>query len=194
MHQTKKIKNNRSNVMAWSIELVIRVMDLTEFNMFSHKSIVNLNILKNTKKKATKRPAMWAYACERKNQSVSAFKLKPTRLGLLFLFSFKGVDNFFVCHLRIRPPQWCPENEVCYTRTSRRPIKKIILIGKETDTWHLVLWGKRSCSRSRHLVLWSLGTLTGQHKFYGTRLVTQNGRCNHPLNVLPEADCIAGFV
>jgi hypothetical protein len=47
----KKIKNNRSNVMAWSIELVIRVMDLTEFNMFSHKSIVNLNILKNTKKK-----------------------------------------------------------------------------------------------------------------------------------------------
>jgi hypothetical protein len=51
MHQTKKIKNNRSNVMAWSIELVIRVMDLTEFNMFSHKSIVNLNILKNTKKK-----------------------------------------------------------------------------------------------------------------------------------------------
>jgi hypothetical protein len=50
MHQTKKIKNNRSNVMAWSIELVIWVMDLTEFNMFSHKSIVNLNILKNTKK------------------------------------------------------------------------------------------------------------------------------------------------
>jgi hypothetical protein len=36
---------------------------------------------------------MWAYACERKNQSVSAFKLKPTRLGLLFLFSFKGVNN-----------------------------------------------------------------------------------------------------
>jgi hypothetical protein len=26
--------------------------------------------------------------------------------------------------------------------------------------------------RSRHLVLWSLGTLTGQQRFYGTGLVT----------------------
>jgi hypothetical protein len=32
-------------------------------------------------------------------------------------------------------------------------LKKIILIGKGTDIWHLVLLGKRSCSRSRHLVL-----------------------------------------
>jgi hypothetical protein len=32
--------------------------------------------------------------------------------------------------------------------------------------------GKRSCLRSRHLVLWSLGTLTGQQRFYGSGLVT----------------------
>ena len=29
---------------------------------------------------------------------------------------------------------------------------------------------------------------------YGTGLVTQKGRCYHPLSVLPKADCIAGFV
>jgi len=28
------------------------------------------------------------------------------------------------------------------------------------------------CLRSRHLVLWLLGTLTGQQRFYGPRLVT----------------------
>jgi hypothetical protein len=44
--------------------------------------------------------------------------------------------------------------------------------GKRTDFWHLVLLGKRSCLRSRHLVLWSLGTLTGQQRFYGSGLVT----------------------
>ena len=31
---------------------------------------------------------------------------------------------------------------------------------------------KKACLRSRHLVLWSLGTLTGQQRFYGTGLVT----------------------
>jgi len=41
------------------------------------------------------------------------------------------------------------------------------------------------CSRSRHLILWSLETLTGQHRFYDTGLVTQKGRCYHPLCVLP---------
>jgi hypothetical protein len=51
-----------------------------------------------------------------------------------------------------------------------------------------------SSLRSRHLVLWSLGTLTSQQRFYGTRLVTRNRRYYHPLSVLPEADCIAGFV
>jgi hypothetical protein len=44
--------------------------------------------------------------------------------------------------------------------------------GKRTDFWHLILLGKMSCLRSRHLVLWSLGTLTGQQRFYGTGLVT----------------------
>jgi len=47
--------------------------------------------------------------------------------------------------------------------------KKII------DFWHLVLLErekKQSCLGSRHLVLWSLGTLTGQQRFYGSGLVT----------------------
>jgi hypothetical protein len=43
---------------------------------------------------------------------------------------------------------------------------------KRTDFWHLVLLEKISCLRSRHLVLWSLGTQTGQQRFYGTGLVT----------------------
>ena len=43
--------------------------------------------------------------------------------------------------------------------------------GKRTDFWYLVLLGKRSYLRSRHLVLWSLGTLTGQQRSYGTGLV-----------------------
>jgi len=34
------------------------------------------------------------------------------------------------------------------------------------------LKGKMYCLRSRHLVLWSVGTLTGQQKFYGLGLVT----------------------
>jgi len=32
--------------------------------------------------------------------------------------------------------------------------------------------GKMFCLGSRHLVLWSLGTLTGQQRFYGSGLVT----------------------
>ena len=51
-----------------------------------------------------------------------------------------------------------------------------------------------SCLRSRHLVLWSLGILTGQQIFYGTRLVTQKGRYYHLLSILSEVDCIAVFV
>jgi len=51
---------------------------------------------------------------------------------------------------------------------------KIILLncGKRTNFWHLVLLGEKSCLRSRHLVLWSLETLTGQQRFYGSGLVT----------------------
>jgi hypothetical protein len=47
----------------------------------------------------------------------------------------------------------------------------LLIYGKRTDIWHLVLLGKRSSLRSRHLVLWSLGTLTGQQRFYGAGLV-----------------------
>jgi hypothetical protein len=54
--------------------------------------------------------------------------------------------------------------------------------------------GNWSCLRSRHLVLWLLGTLTGQQRSYGSGLVTQKGRYYHPLNVLPEADCIGDFI
>jgi len=50
-------------------------------------------------------------------------------------------------------------------------LKKITDCGKRTDFWRLVLLGKISCLSSRHLVLWSLGTLTGQQRFYGTGLV-----------------------
>jgi hypothetical protein len=66
--------------------------------------------------------------------------------------------------------------------------------GKERISGILFFYGEWSCLRSRHLVLWLLGTLTGQQRFYGAGLVTQKGRYYHPLNVLPEAGCIAGFV
>jgi ABC-type iron transport system FetAB permease component len=65
---------------------------------------------------------------------------------------------------------------------------------KEQTSDILFFYGKKSCSRSRQLVLWSLGTLTGQQRFYGTGLVTQKERWYHPLSVLPKAGCIAGFV
>jgi hypothetical protein len=51
----------------------------------------------------------------------------------------------------------------------------------------LFLDRERSSVRSCHLVLWSLETLTDQHRFYGTGLVTRKERNDHPLNVLPEA-------
>jgi hypothetical protein len=65
---------------------------------------------------------------------------------------------------------------------------------KITDIWHLVLRGKKSCLRSRHLILWSLETLTSQQRFYGMKLVTQNEKYYHPLSVLPEVGCIVSFV
>jgi hypothetical protein len=51
-----------------------------------------------------------------------------------------------------------------------------------------------SCLRSCHLVLWSLKTLTGQQRFYGTRLVMQEERYYHPLSVLLEVGYIAGSI
>jgi hypothetical protein len=82
-------------------------------------------------------------------------------------------------------------NEECRTR-HRGGLKNYH--GKEWIFGILFFDGEWFVLRSHHLVLWLLGTLTGQQRFYGTRLVTQKGRYYHPLNVLPEADCIAGFV
>jgi len=65
---------------------------------------------------------------------------------------------------------------------------------KERISGILFFDGEWFVLRSRHLVLWLLGTLTGQQRFYGTGLVTQKGRYYHPLNVLHEVGCIAGFV
>jgi hypothetical protein len=61
---------------------------------------------------------------------------------------------------------------ICCTRHRGGPKKYSRLWKKKTDFWHLVLSGKMSCLRSRHLVLWSLGTLTGQQRFYGSGLIT----------------------
>jgi len=79
-------------------------------------------------------------------------------------------------------------------RTRHRGGFKNFVFGKEWISGILFFNGDILCLRSRHLVLWSLGTLTGQQRFYGTGLVTQKGRYYHPLNVLPEAGCIAGFI
>jgi hypothetical protein len=48
--------------------------------------------------------------------------------------------------------------------------------------------------RSRHLVLQSLETITSQHRFYNMGLVTQKGIYIHLLSILPDVDCIDGFV
>ena len=63
------------------------------------------------------------------------------------------------------------ESPFCRTR-HRGDLKIILDYGKRIVFWHLVLLEKRSCLRSRRLVLWLLGTLTGQQRFYGTGLVT----------------------
>ena len=94
MHQTKKIKNNRSNVMAWSIELVIRVMDLTEFNMFSHKSIVNLNILKNTKKKLQRGQQCGPMPVKGKTKACRPLSLSPHAWACYFCSRLKGLITF----------------------------------------------------------------------------------------------------
>jgi len=60
----------------------------------------------------------------------------------------------------------------CATLDIAATLKNILDCGKRIDIWHLVLLEKKSCLKSRHLVLWSLGTLTGQQRFYSTGLVT----------------------
>ena len=58
----------------------------------------------------------------------------------------------------------------------------------------LFLEGEKVILRSCHLVLWSLGTLTGQQRFYDTRLITQKERCYHLLSILHEVDYIVEFI
>ena len=76
----------------------------------------------------------------------------------------------------------------------RSGLKNLLNLWKERISGILFFNEDILCLRSRHLVLWSPGTLTGQQRFYGTRLVTQKGRHYHPLSVLPKASCIANFV
>jgi hypothetical protein len=45
-------------------------------------------------------------------------------------------------------------------------------IGKERISGILLFDGEWSCLRSRHLILWSIGTLTSQQRIYGSGLVT----------------------
>jgi len=85
------------------------------------------------------------------------------------------------------------ENNVCRTR-HRGALKNLLSLWKEWISGILFFDGEWFVLRSRHLVLWLLGTLTGQQRFYGTGLVTQKRRYYHSLNVLSEAGCIAGFV
>ena len=68
--------------------------------------------------------------------------------------------------------------------TSRQPLK--IKFAEKTMSSILFLGG--SYLRNCHQVLWSLGILIGQQKFYGTELV------KHPLNVLPELGYITCFI
>jgi hypothetical protein len=61
----------------------------------------------------------------------------------------------------------------CYYRTRYRGGLKFYMFNeKERISGILFFDGEWSCLRSRHLALWSLGTLTGQQRFYGSGLVT----------------------
>jgi len=82
-------------------------------------------------------------------------------------------------------------HEYCHTR--HRGGLKNNISWKEWISSILFFDGEWSCLRSRYLVLWSLGTLTGQQRFYGTRLVAQKGRYYQLLSVTPKTGCIADF-
>jgi hypothetical protein len=57
----------------------------------------------------------------------------------------------------------------CRTRHRGSPKKYLqIIMEKEQISGIWFFKGKRSYLRSRHLVLWSLGTLIGQQRFYGS--------------------------
>ena len=49
---------------------------------------------------------------------------------------------------------------------------KFYISWKEWISGILFFVGERYCLRIHHLVLWLLGTLTGQQRFYGSGLVT----------------------
>jgi len=70
----------------------------------------------------------------------------------------------------LHPQDLSAYHEVCRTRYHDGP-KNNLEYKKKTDFWHLVFLEKRSYLRSRNLVLWSLGTLTGQQRFYDAGLV-----------------------
>jgi len=57
---------------------------------------------------------------------------------------------------------------------------------KKTDIWHHVLWGERSCLRSRHPILWLLVTLIGQHFFCLSKGFLICSRCRIPSFLSPR--------
>jgi hypothetical protein len=49
------------------------------------------------------------------------------------------------------------------------------------QSWYFWLWSHHLVLlRSRHIVLWSLETLIGQQRFYGTRLITRKKKILSP--------------
>jgi hypothetical protein len=60
----------------------------------------------------------------------------------------------------------------CRTRHHDDPKNNSWFMKKEQISDILFFWRKISYLRSRHLVLWSLGTLTSQQRFYGSGLIT----------------------
>jgi hypothetical protein len=60
--------------------------------------------------------------------------------------------------------------QVC--RSRHRGGLKIFSIKKKRISGILFFDGEWFYLKSRHLILWLLDTLTGQQRFYGTRLVT----------------------
>ena len=60
---------------------------------------------------------------------------------------------------------------ICRTR-HRGGLKNLLNLWKERISGIQFFNEDIFCLRSRHLVLWSLGTLTGQQRFYVSGLVT----------------------
>jgi hypothetical protein len=121
-------------------------------------------------------------------------KLFPFTLTLFIVFIIYKYTNiicpsiYFRDHENYFPSPW--QCSKCLLHMGVAPDITTIFknsICERTDFWHLVLRWKSSYLKSRHLILWSLETLTGQHRFYGTRYY-------HLLSVLHEVGWIASFV